>query len=105
MKIPFLNLTRHSHKLFNETSAAVSKVLRSGNFILGEEVQSFEAEWARYCEAAGAVGVANGTDAITLALTAAGVKQGDEVITTPLTAAYTALAIANAGAQPVFVDI
>jgi dTDP-4-amino-4,6-dideoxygalactose transaminase len=105
MKIPFLNLTRHSHKLFNETSQAVARVIERGNFILGEEVQSFEAEWAHYCEAAGAVGVANGTDAITLALTAAGVRQGDEVITTPLTAAYTSLAIVNAGATPVFVDV
>ena len=105
MKIPFLNLTRHSHRLFDETSEAVSRVLRSGSFILGEEVHAFENEWAQFCEARGAVGVANGTDAITLALIAAGVRQGDEVITPPLTAAYTALAIANAGAEPVFVDI
>ncbi len=105
MKIPFLNLTRHSHKLFSETSEAVSRVLERGNFILGEEVRNFEAEWARYCEAEGAVGVGNGTDAITLALIAAGVGQGDEVITTPLSAAYTALAIAGAGAKPVFADI
>jgi dTDP-4-amino-4,6-dideoxygalactose transaminase len=105
MKIPFLNLTRHSHRLFNEISEAVSRVIERGNFILGEEVQSFEAEWARYCEAQDAVGVANGTDAITLALTAAGIGHGDEVITPPLTAAYTSLAIVNAGAKPVFVDI
>ena len=105
MKIPFLNLTRHSHGLFNETSEAVARVIGRGSFILGEEVRSFEAEWARYCEARGAVGVANGTDAITLSLTAAGIKQGDEVLTTPLTAAYTSLAIVNAGAKPVFVDI
>src|SRR5215204_1731104 len=105
MKIPFLNLTRHSHKLFNETSEAAARVIRRGSFILGEEVSGFEAEWARFCEARGAVGVANGTDAITLCLTAAGIKQGDEVITTPLTAAYTSLAIAGVGAKPVFVDI
>ena len=105
MKIPFLNLTRHSHKLFDETSEAVARVLRSGIFILGEEVESFEAEFAAVCQMRGAVGVGNGTDAITLALTAAGIKLGDEVITTPLTAAYTSLAIINAGAKPVFVDI
>jgi dTDP-4-amino-4,6-dideoxygalactose transaminase len=91
--------------LFNETSEAAARVLQSGNFILGEEVQNFEAEWAQFCEARGAVGVANGTDAITLSLTAAGIGHGDEVITTPLTAAYTSLAIKNAGAKPVFVDI
>jgi dTDP-4-amino-4,6-dideoxygalactose transaminase len=106
MKIPFLNLTRHSRRLFNETIEAVARVLERGSFILGEEVRNFEAEWARYCEARGAVGVGNGTDAITLALTAAGVGgRADEVITTPLTAAYTVLAIVNAGAKPVFADI
>ncbi|HEY8561830.1 MAG TPA: DegT/DnrJ/EryC1/StrS family aminotransferase [Pyrinomonadaceae bacterium] len=91
--------------MFNETTEAVARVLERGNFILGEEVRSFEAEWARFCESRGAVGVANGTDAVTLALTAAGVGPGDEVITTPLTAAYTALGIAGAGAKPVFVDV
>ena len=105
MKIPFLNLTRHSRGLINETSEAVARVLSGGSFILGEEVKSFEAEWAQFCEARGAVGVANGTDAITLCLTAAGINPGDEVITTPLTAAYTSLAIKNAGAKPVYVDI
>ncbi len=105
MKIPFLNLTRHSHILFEETTEAVSRVIERGSFILGEEVRKFETGWANYCEARGAVGVANGTDAITLALIAAGIKAGDEVITTPLSAAYTALAIAGAGAKPVFVDI
>jgi dTDP-4-amino-4,6-dideoxygalactose transaminase len=105
MKIPFLNLTRHSHRLFKETTAAVTRVIESGNFILGEEVREFENEWAQYCEAKGAVGVANGTDAITLALTASGIGQNDEVITTPLTAAYTSLAIVNAGAKPVFVEV
>lgn len=105
MKIPFLNLTTHSRKLAEATQDAVSRVIERGSFILGEEVLEFEREWARYCEARGAVGVANGTDAITIALTALGVAYGDEVITTPLTAAYTSLAIVNAGAQPIFVDI
>lgn len=105
MKIPFLNLTRHSHRLFNETSEAAARVIERGNFILGEEVREFENEWSKYCEAKGAVGVGNGTDAIALALIASGVGQDDEVITTPLTAAYTSLAIVNAGAKPVFVDI
>jgi hypothetical protein len=76
-----------------------------GVFILGEEVRSFEAEWAEACRGRGAVGIGNGTDALTLALIAAGIKPGDEVVTTPLTAAYTALAIVNAGAKTVFADI
>ncbi len=106
MKIPFLDLTRHCGALNNEISEAFARVMKRGNFILGEEVESFESEWANYCEANGAVSVANGTDAITLAIKASGaIKPGDEIITTPLSAAYTALAIVNAGAKPVFADI
>jgi dTDP-4-amino-4,6-dideoxygalactose transaminase len=105
MTIPFLNLTRQSDELNAEISEAFARVMRRGKFVLGEEVESFEREWAEFCEAKGAVGTANGTDAITLALTALGVGRGDEVITTPLSAAYTSLAIVNAGAQPIFVDI
>ncbi len=106
MKIPFLNLTNHSAGLFNEINEALARVIERGNFILGQEVEAFENEWAKYCEAKGAVGVANGTDAITLALIASNkIEAGDEVITTPLSAAYTALGIVNAGAKPVFVDI
>lgn len=87
---------------------ALQRVLNSGNFILSQEVKAFEQEWASYCGVIGAVGVNNGTDAIKIALQAAGViknKYSDEVITSPLTAPYTALAILNAGAIPVFADI
>src|SRR5205085_9282066 len=68
----------------------------------------FEAEWARYCAAPAAAGVASGTDALALALVATGAVRkgrGDEIITNPLTAGYTALAILNAGGVPVFADI
>jgi len=92
--------------LFKEINEVLAQVIERGNFILGEEVEAFENEWAEFCEAKGAVGVANGTDAITLALIASNkIETGDEIITTPLTAAYTALGIVNAGAKPVFVDI
>jgi dTDP-3-amino-3,4,6-trideoxy-alpha-D-glucose transaminase len=80
-------------------------VLRRGWFILGEEVEAFEAEWAGYCGVAHAVGVGNGTDAIQLALRAAGIVPGDEVVVPALTATFTALAVSMAGATPVFVDI
>jgi dTDP-4-amino-4,6-dideoxygalactose transaminase len=83
-------------------------VLTSGIFILGPEVESFESEWSQFCGVSGSAGVNSGTDALTLALIASGVVKklrGDEVITSPLTAAYTALAILNAGAVPVFADI
>ncbi|HVE58193.1 MAG TPA: DegT/DnrJ/EryC1/StrS family aminotransferase [Pyrinomonadaceae bacterium] len=106
MKIPFLNLTHHSAGLSEDINEALARVIERGNFILGQEVEAFENEWAQFCEAKGAVGVANGTDAITLALIASNrIEAGDEVITTPLSAAYTALGIVNAGAKPVFVDI
>jgi dTDP-4-amino-4,6-dideoxygalactose transaminase len=108
MQIPFLDLSRQQQELDAEIKAAVTRVLASGNFILGREVAAFETEWARYCGVRAAAGVANGTDALTLALLASGAVRagcGDEVITTPLTAGYTALAIRNAGGVPVFADI
>lgn len=83
-------------------------MITSGIFILGPEVESFESEWSQFCGVRGSASVNSGTDALTLALIASGaVKKlrGDEVITSPLTAAYTALAILNAGAVPVFADI
>jgi dTDP-4-amino-4,6-dideoxygalactose transaminase len=85
--------------------AAIDRVVASGWFVLGPELEAFEAEFARASGAAHAVGVGTGTDAIALALRASGVGPGDDVITTPLSAAYTALAILMAGARPVFADI
>jgi dTDP-3-amino-3,4,6-trideoxy-alpha-D-glucose transaminase len=108
MPIPFLDLTRQHQELEPELQTALVRVLRGGQFILGPEVAAFEAEWARYCAAPAAAGVANGTDALALALVASGAVRkgrGDEVITNPLTAGYTALAILNAGGVPVFADI
>lgn len=108
MSITFQDFTRYSDELFEEISECFSRVMRRGNYILGEEVRAFETEWACFCRAKGAVGTANGTDAITLALTASNKLENgkeNEVITTPLTAGYTALGIVNAGAKPVFVDI
>jgi dTDP-4-amino-4,6-dideoxygalactose transaminase len=106
MKIPFLDLTRHCGALNNEINEAFARVIRRGNFILGKEVEAFESEWADFCETKGAVSVANGTDAITLAIKAAGaIETNNEIITTPLSAAYTALAIVNSSAKPIFVDV
>ena len=85
--------------------SAIDRVLNSGWFILGPEVDAFEGEFAAAAGAAHAVGVGTGTDAIALALRALDLGPGDEVITTPLSAAYTALAIVMAGARPVFADI
>jgi dTDP-4-amino-4,6-dideoxygalactose transaminase len=85
--------------------AAVERVISSGWFVLGPEVEAFEEEFATASGAPHAVGVGTGTDAITLILRALGIGAGDEVITTPLSAAYSALAIMMAGARPVFADI
>lgn len=86
-------------------SAAIARVVVSGWYILGPEVEAFEAEFAAACGARHAVGVGSGTDAITLILRALDIGPGDEVITPPLSAAYSALAVMMAGARPVFADI
>jgi dTDP-3-amino-3,4,6-trideoxy-alpha-D-glucose transaminase len=103
--IPLGDLRREYDRMRSEIDAAVQRVLRRGWFILGEEGEAFEAEWAAYCGVPHAVGVGNGTDAIHLGLRAAGVGPGDEVIVPALTAAFTALAVSLAGATPVFADI
>jgi dTDP-4-amino-4,6-dideoxygalactose transaminase len=85
--------------------AAFERVLDSGHFVLGQEVQKFEENWAQYCGTKYAIGVGNGLDAIEIGLRAAGIGLGDEVITTPMTAAATVLGILRAGATPVLADI
>ena len=92
-----------SHK--KEMDAAIQKVLSSGWYILGEEVSSFEQEFAEFTDSTFGVGVASGTDAIFLALRAIDIEPGDEVITVSHTATATVTAIVAAGAIPVFVDI
>lgn len=88
-----------------EIDEAVRRVLASGRYILGPEVEAFEAEFAAYIGVRFAVGVASGTDALVLALRAAGIGPGDEVVTVSHTAVATVAAIELAGATPVLVDI
>ena len=85
--------------------AAITRVLESGDYILGEEVKSFERAFADYCGVAHAVGVGSGTDALILALRALGIGAGDEVITVSHTAVATVAAILACGATPVLVDV
>jgi len=85
--------------------SAFERVLDSGHFVLGQEVQKFEENWANYCGTKYAIGVGNGLDAIEIGLRATGIGPGDEVITTPMTAAATVLGILRAGATPVLADI
>jgi dTDP-4-amino-4,6-dideoxygalactose transaminase len=101
----FNDLLTANSRLQGEIDAAVVRVLRSGWYILGGEVSSFEAAFAAYHGVEHAVGVASGTDAIELALRAAGIGSGDEVITVAHTAVPTICAIERAGAIPVLVDV
>lgn len=102
-RIPFVSLGPAEDAV--DVREAIDRVVVSGWFVLGPEVEAFEHEFAAASRAAHAVGVASGTDAIALTLRALGIGAGDEVITTPLSAAYTALAIMMTGARPVFADI
>lgn len=103
--IPFLDLKLQYAAIGPEIEAAALDVLRSGRYVLGDEVAAFETEFAAFCGVRHAVAVNSGTSALHLALLAAGVTAGDEVITTPFTFIATAAAIRYIGARPVFVDI
>lgn len=105
MSIPFVDFGAHVRDLRGELDAAMARVLDSGWFVLGPEGEAFELELAAALGVPHAVAVANGTDALQLALRALGVGPGDEVVTTAVSAAFTALAILQTGARPVFVDV
>jgi len=105
MKVPFGDLSRQYKKYKKEFDSIISGVFEKGSFILGENLKSFEDNFARYLEANHAIGVANGTEALFLALKAFEIGNGDEVITVSNTAVPTISAIDAAGAKPVFVDI
>src|SRR5437870_3125779 len=81
VRVPFGNLARHTAAIRSELDAAGDRVLTSGRFLFGDELEAFETAFAAWCGASYAVGVASGTDAITIALQAVGVGRGDEVIT------------------------
>lgn len=102
--IPFLDLGAAYRELKSEIDTAVQRVLDSGWYILGPEVEVFESEWADYCGANHAVGLANGLDALVLALRALDVGPGDEVIVPSNTYIATWLAVSSVGATPVPVE-
>ncbi len=103
--IPLVDLKAQYAAIKPEIQAAIGEVLDSAQFINGPAVADFERRFAEFCGAGYAVGVGNGTDALTLALKALGVGDGDEVITTANTFIATAEAIVAVGAAPVFVDV
>ena len=102
MRIPFQRLAADGDPAVRR---AVERVLASGRFVLGPEVEAFERAFAEAIGVGHAVGVASGTDAITLALAAAGIGPGDRVLTAAFSTGYTALGIRHAGAVPVFADV
>ena len=104
-RIPFADLEGQHAALAPELSAAFERVVGASAFILGEEVERFEGEFAAYCGTRHCVGVASGTAALTLALIAAGIGRGDEVIVPAHTFIATALAVIHAGATPVLCDV
>jgi len=105
VNVPFLDLSRRVASIRGDLDAAIASVLDEGPFVSGPRVDELEQAFAAYCGAAHAVGVASGTDAITIALQAVGVAPGDEVVTTSNSGVPTVAAIEGAGAVPVLVDV
>lgn len=103
--IPLLDLKAQHAPLRGDLAAAIERVLASGQFVLGAEVEAFEEHFASYCGTRFAIALNSGTSALHLALLAAGIGPGDEVITTPMTFVATAAAVLYSGARPVLVDI
>src|SRR4030066_1283089 len=104
MKVPFVDLKIQYRDLKKDLNNAVINTLKTGEFIMGKNIENFESAMSKYLHVK-ALGCASGSDAILLALMAEGIGSGDEVITTPFTFFSTAGAIARLGAKPVFVDI
>lgn len=104
MRFPFVGLTQEYAFIQKDIESVFEKVFKKGNFILGDEVEAFEHEWANYVGVRYAIALASGTDALFLALKALGIGDGDEVILPTFTFIATALSITHTGAAPVFVD-
>ena len=105
MSVPFFDMRAHYEGIKQELDSALLDTVASSHYILGPKLQQFENEFAKYCGAKYAVGVGNGLDAIRLSLKALGVGPGDEVLVPGHTFIATALAVVEAGASPVLVDI
>lgn len=105
MNISLIDLKRQYETIKEDGDKAVLKVLNDAKYIMGENVLSFEKEFASYIGVKHAISVGNGTDALIIALKALGIGHGDEVITTPFTFFATAESISFVGATPVFVDV
>lgn len=104
-KIPFVDLKTQHKNLKKEMNAALNKVINNGNFILGAEIQKFERNFAKFCNAKYCVSLSSGTAALELSLKALGIKAGDEIITVPHTFIANVEAILSAEAKPIFCEI
>src|SRR5262245_27245335 len=105
LRVPFLDLITPHRQLRDELFSVFGDTIDAAAFVGGAMVHNFERAFARFCDARCCVGMANGTDALRLALIAAGVGPGDVVVTVPLTFIATAEAISQAGAVPEFIDV
>ena len=105
MQVPFVDLKAQYQTIAAEVDEAMRRVVSSADFILGQELERFEQEFAAYCEAQYAVGLDSGISALELALRAYGIGEGDEVITVSHTFVASVSSISFTGAHPVFVDI
>ena len=105
MRVPFCDLKREYAALESEIDRAIKRVLKSGRYVQGDEVEGFEREFSRYAGTKYCIGVNSGTDALLITVGALGIGPGDEVITVSHTFISTADAIVHWGATPVFVDI
>jgi dTDP-4-amino-4,6-dideoxygalactose transaminase len=104
LRVPFLDLAAAYDELRSEIDPAVQAVLARGQYLLGEELDGFESEWARYCGTRHCVGVGNGLDALRLILLALDIGEGDEVLVPSNTYIATWLAVSSVGARPVPVE-
>jgi dTDP-4-amino-4,6-dideoxygalactose transaminase len=105
LTVPFLDLSREVDALRDVLDDAIARTLDGAQFVLGSSVERFEREFAAFCGAEHAVGVASGTDAIALSLRSCGIGPGDEVLAPANTCVPTIAAIESAGARPVLVDV
>jgi len=99
------DLLRHNEKIMPEIIQATSTVLKSGWYVLGKQVEEFEQEFSRYCQTDYCISVANGTDALELAMRSLEIGQGDQVITVANAGAYSTTAIRAVGAEPLYADV
>ena len=103
--IKFLDIYNQDKKIINLINSDLKKIIQKNNFILGDEVRDFENNFAKYCHAKYAIGCANGTDALLIALKSLNLPKNSEIIIPAMTYCSTAFAVLNAGFKPVLVDI